>query len=55
MEGCEYDRRARAVNDGKVITARGMGCAVEFGREIVSALVGAEKALSILDAIQYNE
>ena len=55
MKGCEYDRRAKAVYDGKVITARGMGCAVEFGREIVSALVGVEKALSILDAIQYNE
>lgn len=55
MKGCDYDRRAKAVNDGKVITARGMGCAIDFGREIVSALVGRDRALEILDAIQFME
>lgn len=50
----QYDREARAVTDGRVITARGMGCAVEFGGEIVTALTDADKAKEVLDAIQFN-
>ena len=49
-----YDREARAVTDGKVITARGMGCAIEFGREIVTALADENKAKEVLEAIQFN-
>lgn len=48
-----YDEKAKAVTDGKVITARGMGCGPEFGREIVTALIDRETAEKILEAIQY--
>ena len=34
----------KVVRDGNFITAAGMGCAVSFGLEIVSALCGREKA-----------
>ena len=50
----EYLADAKAVTDGKVITARGMGCAAEFGREIVTALVNEETAGKVLEAIQYK-
>lgn len=52
LKKADYDKAAKAVTDGNVITARGMGCAVDFGREIVTALVGADKAKEVLDAIQ---
>lgn len=54
LKNAEYDRRAKAVRDGNVITARGMGCAIEFGYEIVSALVDDDKAQEVLDAIQFS-
>ncbi len=53
LRNADHDSKAKAVTDGKIITARGMGCAVEFGREIVSALAGAGTAEEILEAIQY--
>ena len=34
----------RVVTDGKVITARGMGCAVELGLTLVSLFCGRDKA-----------
>lgn len=34
----------RVVRDGKVITAAGMGVALPFGLELISALMGQEKA-----------
>ena len=40
------------VRDGYFITAKGAGVAVEFGLEIVSALVGSEKAEQIRLQIQ---
>ncbi len=54
LKKAEYLREAKAVTDGKVITARGMGCAAEFGREIVTALVNEETAEKVLEAIQYK-
>lgn len=53
LKGADYDAVAKAVTDGRIITARGMGCAVEFGSEIVTALVDAETARKVLDSIQY--
>ncbi len=53
LKDAKYDPEAKAVTDGSIITARGMGCAVEFGSEIVSALVDAETARKVLDSIQY--
>ena len=49
-----YDRGAKAVTDGRIITARGMGCGMEFGAEIVKALADADLAGKILTSIQYN-
>ena len=42
----------KVVTDGKVITAAGMGVAVEFGLALVTALKGRETAESIRAAIQ---
>ncbi len=41
----------RVVSDGKVITAAGMGVAVEFGLALVAALCGREKADTLRSAI----
>jgi len=41
----------RVVRDGKVITAAGMGVAVEFGLALVAALCGQERADSLRAAI----
>ena len=53
MKGADLDMKAKAVTDGLFITARGMGCAVEFGREIVTALIDAATAGKVLDSIQF--
>ncbi len=39
------------VSDGKIITAKGMGVALEFGLALVSALVSAEKADELCAAV----
>ena len=41
----------RAVRDGQVITGIGMGAALEFGIEIVAALLGREEADKLADAV----
>ena len=41
----------RVVRDGKVITAAGMGVALDFGLELVSALKGIDAAESIRAAV----
>ena len=43
---------AGVVRDGKTITAKGMGVAVEFGLELVKALCGEECAAGLRTAIQ---
>ena len=42
----------KVIRDGKIITAAGMGVAMEFGLEIISTLVSPEKAAEIRSAIQ---
>ncbi len=49
LEGTEIG--GRAVRDGQVITAVGMGAALEFGIEIVAALKGREEADKLFAAI----
>lgn len=49
MTRAEPDQRV--VVDGKVITARGAGTAVEFGLALAAHLVGEEKAREVADAI----
>lgn len=39
--------------DGNIITARGMGCAIEFGAAIITALKSEDEAKKVLDAIVY--
>ncbi len=53
LEGADYRSDCKAVTDGKIITARGMGASIEFGAQIVAALEGEEKAQAILDQIQF--
>ncbi len=38
--------------DGKIITSRGAGCAVDFGLEIVSLLLGEDRAEKLKGAMQ---
>ena len=42
----------KVIRDGNIITAAGMGVALEFGLELVSVLAGPETAGNIKDAIQ---
>ncbi len=53
LKGAVYHPELKAVTDGKMITATGMGAAVEFGKEIITALEGKEKAETILDQIRF--
>lgn len=41
------------VKDGNIITARGMGCAIDFSAAIISALENEEKAAEITSKIIY--
>ena len=43
----------KVVRDGKIITAKGMGCAVEFGLEIISALKGKSTADKVGKSIMF--
>ena len=45
-----YDKVSRVDN---IITSRGMGTAIEFGLEIISALVGKETAKDLAEKIVY--
>lgn len=49
---CAQFTGAPVTRDGKIITSRGAGCAIEFGLEIVSMLLGEDKAEKIKGAIQ---
>ncbi len=42
----------KVVTDGKMITAKGMGVALEFGLEIIKALISGEKAEQIKASVQ---
>ena len=44
----------KVVRDGKIITASGMGVALEFGLAIVEALLGKDSAQAIASQIQMN-
>ena len=54
LEGAEYDVDAGAVTDGRFVTARGMGTAIEFGSAVISQLLGEEKAREIEAQIQFR-
>ena len=41
------------VTDGKIITSKGMGTAIDFAAAIIAVLCGEETAQNVLSAIQY--
>lgn len=43
----------KVITNKKIITARGAGCALEFGLEIIQALFGPEKRAQIAQSIVY--
>lgn len=53
MKGAEVCRGARVVTDGNITTARGLGCAIELGLELVSLLKGDTVANDIKHKIQF--
>ena len=52
LTGATVDTEKTVVRDGNVITARGMGVALEFGLTLAAALTSPEKAAEISAAIQ---
>lgn len=40
--------------DGNIVTSRGVGTAIDFALELITVLVGKEKALSIAESIVYE-
>lgn len=53
LDGAVYQPHAAVVTDGPVTTARGMGCAVDLGLELVRIFCGQEKADDLRKGIQY--
>ncbi len=53
LEGAEVTKNPCEVSD-HIITARGMGCAVDFGLAIVEQLKGKEAADKVAESIVYN-
>ena len=52
LKGARYRSELKAVTDGKIITARGMGAALGFGTQIIMALCGGDKAEEILEQVR---
>lgn len=53
LDGCEYTGESVTVC-GNIITAKGMGCAVEFSAALIEALKGKPTADRILEEIMYG-
>ncbi len=53
LSGAEYTGDS-VVRDGKIITAKGAGAAIEFGLALSAALVGAEKSEKVRASMQCN-
>ncbi|MDE6029047.1 MAG: DJ-1/PfpI family protein [Clostridiales bacterium] len=51
--GAYMNIKARVVTDGNITTARGLGCAVDLGLELIRLLVGDGVADKVKNAIQY--
>ena len=50
LVGAKISKKS-VVTDGNITTAKGMGVALEFSREIISLILGKEKALELKSAI----
>ncbi len=53
MSGCKIADGARVVTDGNITTARGLGCAIDLGLELVALLFDERTAEDIKRKIQY--
>lgn len=53
MKNCVHKPTARVVTDGNITTARGMGCSVDLGLELVKLLKGEQAAEEVKSKIQY--
>lgn len=53
MTGAKVQQGARVVTDGNITTARGLGCAIELGLELVRLLRGEAQADAIKSKIQF--
>ncbi|MCD7862787.1 MAG: DJ-1/PfpI family protein [Lachnospiraceae bacterium] len=53
LSGAQVLKKSCVV-DGNVITARGMGCAIEFSKAIITALADAETAQKTADSVIYR-
>lgn len=51
VENAHYTTE-RVVRDGKIITGKGPGCAIDFALEIVAALAGKDKAALLGSSLQ---
>ena len=51
LEGADYTA-AHTETDGKIITAKGAGCSIEFGHAIVTAVLSKKTADSVIEAMQ---
>lgn len=54
LEGAEYLPEAKAVKSGRYVTARGMGCSIEFASAVVSQLLGQDAATELEKQIQFS-
>ena len=52
LQGAEYVRE-KAVTDGNITTARGMGASIELGLELIRILADKEKSDEIAGKIQF--
>ncbi len=53
MKGADVVSGARVVTDGNITTARGLGCAIDLGLELIKILCGGDVAEDIKNKIQY--
>lgn len=53
MSGANVQAGARVVTDGNITTARGLGCAIELGLELVGLLFDAKTANALAAKIQF--
>lgn len=53
IQGAVITKTTVAV-DGNIITSRGVGTAIDFALELITVLVGREKALKVAESIVYE-
>lgn len=49
-----FIEEAPVVQDGTIITSKGLGTAIDFSLQMITALFGAERAKQVLESVQYR-